>query len=292
VLHISAAVGESMPMSSMRMPNAPMSQPGMMAMDINTTVVGSGVSGSLAAIGAGMMDRHPGEETVVTEAIAALPETPLDVHPVTLPEALESGLVMITDPYSFRADAYRALRHRLSSQGDPKIIGVTSAVGREGKTTAAINLAAALREGARGRVLLVEANMRAPAVADRLGFQPPECFAQQLARHRTDPLEPWVAVEPFSPFHVMAVDPTSTRLPILDPIAFSIAMDRLRLAGYDYIVVDTPPVLGSADVNMIADSVDAMILTARTRRSTTSEVKRAIDQVGSLTFAGTLLLDA
>lgn len=285
VLHISAAVGEALPMSSnggssagLRIiPSAPLSQPAMMAVE--------------AAPVSGALERHAGEETMVTEAISALPETPLDVHPVKLPDELESGLVMITDPYSLRADAYRALRHRLSSNGDPKIIGVTSAVRREGKTTAAINLAVALREGARGRVLLVEANMRAPAVAERMGFLPPECFASQLARHRNDPLEPWVAVEPFSPFHIMAVDPHQGQMPILDPIAFSIAMDRLRLAGYDYIVVDTPPVLESADVNMIADSVDAMVLTAWTRKSQAGELRRAIDQVGAITFAGTLLLE-
>lgn len=231
------------------------------------------------------------ETTVVTDAFSTLPQTPLDVHSIPLPEELSPHLVMFTDPYSIRADAYRALRQRLSSNGDPKVIAVTSAVRKEGKTTVAINLAASLREGARGRVLLVEANLRQPSIASVLAFQPPACFGVQLLRHRKDPLEPWIAAEQVAPLHVMAVDPQSGLPPLLDPIAFSIAIDRLRLAGYDYIVVDTPPVLESADVNMITDSVDGILFCAFTKRSDAKSLRRAIEQVGTVTFLGTILLE-
>jgi Mrp family chromosome partitioning ATPase len=231
------------------------------------------------------------ETTVVTDAFSSLPQTPLDVHSVPLPEELSPHLVMFTDPYSMRADAYRGLRQRLSSSGDPKVIAVASAGRREGRTTVAINLAASLREGARGRVLLLEANLRQPSIAQVLAFTPPACFGVQLLRHRKDPLEPWIAAEQVAPLHVMAVDPKSGLPPLLDPIAFSIAVDRLRLAGYDYIVVDTPPVLESADVNMIADSVDGVLFTAFAKRSDAKSLRRAIEQVGTVTFLGTILLE-
>lgn len=282
VLHISAAVGEVLPASR---------GTGTNLSTASLRVVNSPSMAGPLEDPPPSLDPGAGERTVITEAIAALPETPLEVQPVPLPEEMAAGLVMFHDPYSLRADAYRALRHRLSSQGDPRIIGVTSAGRREGKSTAAINLAMSLREGARGRVLLVEANMRSPAIAHMLGFIPPACFAEQLARHRNNPLDPWVAVEPVSPFHVMAVHPQGNHAPLLDPIAFSIAMDRLRLAGYDYIVVDTPPVLESADVNMIADSVDGVILTAFAKRSDAKSMRRAIEQVGTMTFLGTILLE-
>jgi Mrp family chromosome partitioning ATPase len=231
------------------------------------------------------------EETIITDGLSRLPQTPLDVHPVQLSDQLSPHLAMLVDPYSSRADAYRALRHKLARAGDPKVIAVSSAERREGKTTAAINLAASLREGARGRVLLCEANLRAPSIAHALGFTPPLCFNEQLIRHRKDPLEPWVAAEPLAPLQVMAVDPEAKYPPLLDPIAFSIAIDRLRLAGYDYIVVDTPPVLDSADLAMIGDSVDGVLLVAMAKHSGAKKVRRAIEQVGKLTFLGTLLLE-
>ncbi len=231
------------------------------------------------------------EETIITEGGGALPTTPLDVHPAQLSEDLGPHLAALKDPYSARADAYRALRYRLTQRGDPKVIGVTSPVRREGKTTVAINLAASLREGARGRVLVVEANLRAPSIAATLGFMPEVCFEEQLRRHRRQPLEPWVAAEVLPQLHVMAVNPVNKFSPLLDPIAFSIAIDRLRLAGYDYIVVDTPPVLESADVNLVADSIDGYVMVAMARKSDAKSVKRGIEQLGPRTFLGTLLLE-
>jgi len=292
VLHISAAAGNAFPV-----PVAKSSNPGLRVVHAPATVpLSMHDSPALSALsfqdeGPPVSDRLAGEVTMVQQAIE-LPETPLDVRPLKLPDELDPRLVMARDPYSIRADAYRALRHRLSSSGDPRIIAVSSARRGEGKTTCAINLAIALREGARGRVLLCEANLRAPTVAATLGFTPPECFGIQLARHRRDPLEPWIAVEQIPPLHVMAVNPYANRAPLLDPVAFSIAMDRLRLAGYDYIVVDTPPVLGSADVNMIADSVDGVLLTAWARKSTGRGLRQAIDQIGSASVLGAVMMDA
>ena len=168
---------------------------------------------------------------------------------------------------------------------------MTSPGRREGKTTLAINLAASLREGARGRVLLIEANPRAPAVAATLGFLPPVCFLEQLRIHRREPLEPWTAAEVMPSLHAMAINPVNKQVPLLDPIAFSIAIDRLRYAGYDYIVVDTSPVLESADVNLISDSVDGFVMSAVSRRSDTKKFRRAVAALGIATFLGAVLLE-
>lgn len=281
VMHLSAAVGDLLPPASAGPRST--SSFGMPAYGMGT---GTGMR-MQSVIGGGGSP----EETVITEGLSALPQTPLDVHPVTISEDLSPHLCMLKDPYSVRADAYRALRHQLSKRGDPKVIGVTSAGRKEGKTTAAINLAASLREGARGRVLLLEANLRAPSVAAMLGFMPPACFQEQLVRHRREPLDPWIAGEVLPQLHAIAINPVNKYAPLLDPIAFSIAIDRLRLAGYDYIVVDTPPVLETADVNLIADSIDGFIMTVIPRRSDAKAIKRGIEQLGSLTFLGALMLE-
>jgi Mrp family chromosome partitioning ATPase len=289
VMHLSAAVGDVAPASTGRA--APMSTAGYAAAVQYAVPRGANGQGWAAPAASPSYGSVASEETVITDGMASLPQTMLDVIPVQLAEGLSSHLAMLSDPYSSRADAYRALRHKLAQGGDPKVVAVSSAGRREGKTTAAINLAASLREGARGRVLLCEANLRAPSIAQTLGFMPPLCFNQQLIRHRKDPLEPWVAAEPLPSLHVMCVDPAAKYPPLLDPIAFSIAIDRLRLAGYDYIVVDTPPVLESADLAMIGDSVDGVLLVAMAKRSESKAMRRAIDQVGKLTFLGTLLLE-
>ena len=216
----------------------------------------------------------------------------LKVSSHQLGRELDPRLVLLHDPDSVRAASYRVLRHRLAEQGDPRVIAVSSARASEGKTTCAANLALALGECGRARVLLIEANLRSPSLAGLFGFRPPVCFAEQLDLHREQPQEPWSVVEVGPPnLHVAAVQPGTTR-PLLDGLAFGIAIDMLRRTGYDYIVVDTAPILGSADVNLVADFVDGVVLTAWARRSSTRDLQRAVEQLSPARLLGVTLLDA
>lgn len=208
------------------------------------------------------------------------------------PEDPDARLILVRDPDSARAASFRVLRHRLQERGDPRVIAVTSARRREGKTTTAVNLALALGECGRARVLLVEANLRAPALAPLFGFMPPECFTAQMQRHKEKPLDAWSVVEVFSPYlHVLAVKPESGGKPLLDGPGFSIAMEMLSQAGYDYIVVDTPPVIGAADVNLIEDSCDGVLFTAWARTTSSRTLRTAIEQLAPAKLLGVTLLD-
>ena len=120
---------------------------------------------------------------------------------------------------------------------------------------------------------------------------PPWCFAEQLAAHRHQPMLPWSLVEiPQLWLHVGAVSPRIEKTQLLDAPAFSIAMERLRLGGYDHIVIDAPPVLGSADVNLMADAADAVVLAVRARRSASRDLRKAIDQIGAGKVVGSVLV--
>ena len=210
-----------------------------------------------------------------------------------LPAEVDPRLVLARDPDGPRAASFRVLRHRLVERGDPRVIAVSSPGAREGKTTCAANLALALGECGRARVLLVEANLRNPSLAALFGFMPPECFAQQLSRHRDKPEDPWSVVEVGAPsLHVAAVKPSKeTRgRPLLDGVAFGIAAAMLRRATYDYIVFDTPPVLGSADVNLVEDHADGVVLVALARTTTGRSVRRAVEQLSPGRILGLTLL--
>ncbi len=209
------------------------------------------------------------------------------------PVKLDERLVLLREPDSWRSACYRVLRHRLAEAGNARMIAVSSAERGEGKTTCAANLALALGECERAHVLLVEANLRAPALASLFGYAPPMCLSQQLARHKHLPSDPWSVVEVFTPaLHVVAMDPENGGRPLLDGPAFSYAMDCFRRAPYNYIVVDTPPVLGSADVNLIEDCVDGVLLTTMARRSSARALRRALEQLTPGRVLGVTLLDA
>jgi len=206
-------------------------------------------------------------------------------------ETLDSRLALVIDPDSERSAAFRVLRHHLLEVGRPQCVVVSSPRSGDGKTTTAINLALSLAECGRAKVLLVETHVRRPQLASIFKFVPPWCFAEQLAAHRHQPMLPWSLIEiPQLWLHVAAINPRIEKTQLLDGPAFAIAIERLRLGGYDHIVVDAPPVLGSADVNLMADAADAVVLTLRARRSTTRDLRRAIDQIGASKIAGTVLL--
>jgi Mrp family chromosome partitioning ATPase len=120
---------------------------------------------------------------------------------------------------------------------------------------------------------------------------PPWCFAEQLAAHRHQPMLPWSLIDiPQLWLHVAAINPRIEKTQLLDGPAFAIAMERLRLGGYEHIVVDAPSVLGSADVNLMADAADAVVLAVRARSSTTRDLRRSIEQIGANKVAGTVLV--
>jgi Mrp family chromosome partitioning ATPase len=223
---------------------------------------------------------------------AAPPEIGLTQH--HLPEETPDGrLTLMIDPDSERAAAFRVLRHHLLEVGRPQAVVVSSAQPGDGKTTVAINLAMALAECGRAKVLLVETHIRRPQLASIFKFVPPWCFAEQLAAHRQQPMLPWSLIEiPQLWLHVGAINPRSPteKKQLLDGPAFAIAVERLRLAGYDHIVVDAPPVLGSADVNLMADAADAVLMVCRARTTTTRDLRRSIDQIGAAKVAGTVLV--
>lgn len=208
------------------------------------------------------------------------------------PDADDPRLVLVRDPDSDRAASFRVLRHHLFDAGNPKIIAVSSPRRGEGKTMTAVNLAISLAECGRAKVLLVETNLRRPQLAEIFRFSPPWCFAEQLAAHRHQPLLPWSLVEiPQLWLHVAAVNPHSARTQLLDAPAFAIAMERLRLGGYDHIVIDTPPVLGSADINLVQDAVDGIALSLAAKKSTARDIRRTLDQLGDNKIVGTVFLE-
>ena len=88
-------------------------------------------------------------------------------------DLLDPNLVSLKSPSSFAAERYQGLRmtvERLRALRDVRVIAVTSPGAGEGKTVTSINLSGALAHGAKARVLLIDADLRRPSVATRLGL--------------------------------------------------------------------------------------------------------------------------
>ena len=231
------------------------------------------------------------KELLASSPAGPPPEIGLTQHHLPTDEDPDPRLTLVIDPDSERAAAFRELRQHLLVLGRPQVVVVSSPLEGDGKTTTALNLALALAECGRAKVLLAEAHVRRPALANVFKLIPPWCFAEQLAAHRHQPMLPWSLVEiPQLWLHVAAVSPRIEKSQLLDAPAFAIAMERLRVAGYDHIVIDAPPVLGSADVNLMSDAADAVVFALRAKRSTARDLRKAIDQLGASKVVGTVLV--
>jgi Mrp family chromosome partitioning ATPase len=227
-------------------------------------------------------------EAITTFAWASTPVTLIEE--VELPQELDPRLVMLQAPASAEARSYRLLLHRLFAQGDPRVIAVTSAEPGEGKTTCAANLALALSEAPLSRVLLVDANLTRPGVADLFCFEPSDSFMIKLLRSEDSSPPFGVASIGGSALQLAAVVPSTSEGKRLDRVLFGEALRGLRSA-YDYIVIDAASVFESADVNSVGQCADGVVVATRAGKSKKSKVARAIRQLEPARVIGSVLLD-
>jgi len=230
----------------------------------------------------------PAPETITTFAWTTLPVTV--VEEVELGQRLDPRLVTLSAPGSAQARSYRLLKHRACAKGDPRVIAVTSAEAGEGKTTCAANLALVLSEESLSRVLLIDANLARPGLAQLFAFEPADSFMTKLLRSE-DAAPPYaVASIGGARLQLAAIHPLMAQGKRIDRALLSEALRELR-STYDYIVIDTASVLESADVNNVCQCSDGVIVTARAGKSRKRSLARAIDQLQPATVIGVVLID-
>jgi Mrp family chromosome partitioning ATPase len=228
-----------------------------------------------------------GQDTAIV-ARGPAPTVALDY--VTLPDVLDTRLIMLREPDSAMARSYRLLRHRLLSRTQARVVVVTSAEPGEGKTTCATNLALAIAEDAMLRVLLLDANLRRPSLGRVFGFEPTESLVDSIVRF-TDLFPPYpVASISGAHVHVAALHQVPIPDARLERTVFSATLAELRNV-YDYVIVDAASVLESADADVAGECADGVVVAVRAGASTKSGLRKTFDQLSPATVLGTVLLD-
>jgi protein-tyrosine kinase len=163
---------------------------------------------------------------------------------------------------------------------------VTSAFAADGKTTTAVNLSLVLSESYRRRVLLVEGDLRRPAISRVVGVPAGPGLSEALRSHDdrrpslvqlTETLTLLPAGQPDSdPLSVL----TSTRLQ-------SLIQDASE--KYDWVIVDTPPLAAATDATLLCPLVGGVLLVVRAGCTPLASVNHAIEALGRDRILGVVL---
>ncbi|MBK9697987.1 MAG: polysaccharide biosynthesis tyrosine autokinase [Propionibacteriaceae bacterium] len=231
------------------------------------------------ALGIGfVLLRHFLDTRIRSEAdLAALSPKPLLGSLRRIKNADRGALVMMTDPHGTAAEEFRRLRTNVQfvdvTTGGKHSFVVSSAIPGDGKTTTAVNLAIAMADSG-AKVLLVDADLRNPSVARAMGLEGEVGLTTILLGRATvhDVAQRWGDTSMFRASG-RAIPPNPSEL--LGSDAFADLIKQL-LAAFDFVVVDSAPVLPVIDPVLISRLVGGMLLVVSAGRSKKHDVAAAL----------------
>jgi succinoglycan biosynthesis transport protein ExoP len=244
------------------------------------TAVLAGVVGLLVGLGAAFLIDHLDDKVRTEEDLEAitdrpiLAEVPIDPPPSNLPIAL-------SEPGHEAVEAYRGLRTNLLFLGldsPVRVIQLTSAMAAEGKTTTSVNLAVVLAQAGH-RVALVDADLRRPKVHEIFGVPQTPGFtdlilgmeARDAVNHADVGGGNRISVYPSgsvpsNPSEMLSGRRTQHLL--------------TEMGGhYDYVIVDSAPILPVSDSVALAGAVDGVLVVAQASRVTDSNVRDSLERL-------------
>jgi capsular exopolysaccharide synthesis family protein len=195
----------------------------------------------------------------------------------SLGASLIQGALPSTSYYAFK-EALSSLALNLRYLGTDdimKVIAFTSSVPSEGKSTLIYNLAIVLA-ALEHRVLLVDADMRKPNIHKLAGMS--NKFGLSTVLATPTPWQDLVQVaDDKDSLHILTSGSTPPNpVLLLDSDKMTALLQEWR-QEYDYVLVDTPPVIGISDAQSLTTKIDTFILVAAINRSTSSGIAKALD---------------
>lgn len=189
----------------------------------------------------------------------------------------DTRIVTYHYPTSLLTEQYRMLSHNLKTQldkEDAKVILISSAIHGEGKTITATNLALALTEMGNSKVVLIDADLRRGKVGEYLGLTKNLpglssylsnglSIKQAMVRNSIDNLT-----------IIPAGELTSNPSGLLGSEKFRALVRELR-NHFDYVLIDSPPIMSVADAGILGRDVDGLLMIIQTGRTPKTVIAHA-----------------
>lgn len=200
-----------------------------------------------------------------------------------------SRLVFATQPESLAAEKFRFLGVRLrqirQSRQLKKVL-ITSTIPEEGKSLVAVNLAGVLARR-KERVLLIDGDLRRPVLSENLGLGTLSGLAEWLNGGTQTPsniyrlagLEFWI---------MPAGHPPANVLELMQSGRLSGLIQQLK-DSFDWIIVDSPPLLPLADTTVWARLTDGTLLVTRQGITQKGPLQRGLEMIKKSDLLGVVL---
>jgi capsular exopolysaccharide synthesis family protein len=218
-----------------------------------------------------------------------------------IPLFAEEGMRVVPNPpeaatlavLNKRTLAVEEIRHLiakiqlLNEERPARCLGLVSATGGEGKTTLSIGIAAALADEPDRRVLLVEADLRKPAIEAYLGLPRAPGVSDWLKGASGLPVR-WVTPPGFA---LLSGGRAPLERPELLGSARMITLLESARQSFDFVIVDCPPVSPVADAVILQDHIDGFLFVVRARHGQKETVVRAASRLKAGRILGMVFND-
>jgi capsular exopolysaccharide synthesis family protein len=226
----------------------------------------------------------PGVEAAPSssDALEQFPSLPVSISP-------HSRLVAIGEEESLGAEKFRflAVKLRQLRQSRPlKKVLITSTIPQEGKSTVAANLACTLARRKQHKTLLIEGDLRRPTLAQKFGIGRIPGLSEWLRGesesmnvYRLEALGLWILPAGSAPENPLELMQSGKLSPTIEQLT----------AWFDWIIIDSPPVLPLADTSMWARLADGVLLVTRKSVTEKQQLKRGLEAIERGKLLGALV---
>jgi capsular exopolysaccharide synthesis family protein len=198
--------------------------------------------------------------------------------PILMPESRDVvELSVLNRPGAPISESFRALRTSVlmsSADGPPKVILVTSAQPREGKTSTSINLAFTLAQKG-SRVMLVDCDLRRPGISKVLNLPNAKGVSGILTGAYEFDLNLFLRLQRQENLYVLPSGPCAPNpAELLCSAKMETLVKHLR-EKFDHVIIDSPPVLPVTDSTILSNLVDGVIMVVECEGTSRAALSRA-----------------
>ncbi len=227
---------------------------------------------------------------------SAAAQAPVLVGPrsVTVRVSPEAHLVALTAPLSLGAEKFRVLATRIENlrkDGGLKSLQVTSGATNEGKSLVSGNLAFTLARRTNSKVLLIEGDLHKPVLASMLGLDQPQGLGQWWSEPDGEITRFMYQLNDMPLWFLTAGKAFEQPSDILQSARFGKAFAQFA-RSFDWIVVDSTPLLPMADVNLWSRWVDGTLLVVREGVAPISALRKGLAGLDNAKLIGVVLNEA